>query len=322
MMTQALRIDTHQHHVPDFYVKALETIGVHGSGENPWPKWNLAQSLEVMDRKGIDASVMSISSPGVYFGDAVFAATLARDCNEYSANMVDGHRARIAALGVVPLPDTGAACREAEYALDTLKLDGISLLTHVGSAYLGQPVYDEFFAELNRRKAVVFLHPVRPNLEGLADYDFPTGTVELTTDTTRAVVNMFYHGYPERYPDIRWIISHAGGMLPMVIYRLQNMSKRPEVLSRLPKGVDYYLRQMYFDLAQASVPLIQRALEDIADPTRIIFGSDFPFSQAGERVIDDVLSGIENFDGYDKGRRQQILRDNALALFPRFAVAH
>ncbi len=321
-MTTALRIDTHQHHVPEFYKRALEGIGVHGSGENPWPKWSIEQTIDVLDRNSIAAAVSSISSPGVYFGDVNFATKLARDCNEFSAKMVGDHRSRIAALGVVPLPDTAAACKEAEHALDTLKLDGISLLTHVGKSYLGQPEYDEFFAELNRRKAVVFLHPVRPKQEGLAEYDFPTGTVELPTDTTRAVTNMFFHGYPERFADIRFMISHAGGTLPMVIYRIRNMSKKPAVAKRLPKGVDHYLKQMYFDLAQASVPLIQRALEDIADPSRILFGSDYPFSQVGEKVIDDVLAGIESFDAYDAGRRAMILRDNALALFPRFAAAH
>ncbi len=321
MTTQATRIDTHQHHIPEFYKKALESVGVHGSGENPWAKWSVAQALEVLDRKGIASTVSSISSPGIYFGDVAFATKLARECNEFSAGMVADNPSRFAALGVVPLPDTAAACREAEHALDKLKLDGISLLTHVGKSYLGQPEYDEFFAELNRRKAVVFLHPVRPKHDGLSDYDFPTGTVELTTDTTRAVVNMFYHGYPERFPDIRWMLSHAGGMLPMVIYRIQNMSKRPEVAAKLPKGVDYYLKQMYFDLAQASVPLIMRALEDIADPAKILFGTDYPFSQVGEKVIDDVMAGIEKFDGYDARRREMIFRENALALFPRFAAA-
>ncbi|OFZ97360.1 MAG: hypothetical protein A3H35_20030 [Betaproteobacteria bacterium RIFCSPLOWO2_02_FULL_62_17] len=320
MTSTASRIDTHQHHVPAFYKKALEGIGVHGSGENPWPKWSIEHSMDVLERKGIAAQVSSISSPGVYFGDVNFCVRLSRVCNEFSAQMVADHRSQVAALGVVPLPDTAAACKEAEYALDTLKLDGISLLTHVGKFYLGQPEYDEFFAELNRRKAVVFLHPVRPNQEGLAEYDFPTGTVELPTDTTRAVTNMIYHGYPERFPGIRLLISHAGGTLPMVIYRIRNMSKRPEIAKRLPKGVDYYLKQMYFDLAQASVPLIQRALEDIADPAHILFGSDYPFSQVGEKVIDDVLAGIESFEGYDAKRRAMILRDNALALFPRFAA--
>ena len=191
----------------------------------------------------------------------------------------------------------------------------------MGKSYLGQPEYDEFFAELNKRKAVVFLHPVRPNAEGLAEYDFPTGIVELTTDTTRAITNMFYHGYPERYPVIRFLISHAGGTLPMVIYRIRNMAKKPEIAKRLPKGVDHYLRQMYFDLAQASVPLIQRALEDIADPQKILFGSDYPFSQVGEKVIDDVMQGIESFEGYDERRRDMIFRENALGLFPRFATA-
>ena len=321
MSSTASRIDTHQHHVPEFYKKALEEIGVHGSGENPWPKWSIEQSMEVLDRKGIAAQVSSISSPGVYFGDENFATRLAHDCNEFSAKMVGDHRSRVAALGVVPLPNTAAACREAEYALDTLKLDGISLLTHVGRSYLGQPEYDEFFAELNRRKAVVFLHPLRPDQDGLAEYDFPTGTVELPTDTTRAVTNMIYHGYPERFPDIRFLVSHAGGTLPMVIYRIRNMSKKPEIARRLPRGVDHYLKQMYFDLAQASVPLIQRALEDIADPEKILFGSDYPFSQVGEKVIDDVMEGIEKFDGYDDRRRAMIFRDNALALFPRLAAA-
>lgn len=124
-MTQSPLIDTHQHPIPDYYKRALEKVGIHGSGENPWADWSVSAQLELMDHTGIAAAVNSIASPGVYFGDVEFAVRLARECNEDSARMVSGHPDRFGAFAILPLPDVGAAVREAEYALDTLKLEGV-----------------------------------------------------------------------------------------------------------------------------------------------------------------------------------------------------
>ena len=155
-MTHGPLIDTHQHPIPDYYKRALAKVGIHGSGENPWADWSVSSQLEMMDKNGIAVAINSIASPGVYFGDIEFAARLARECNEDSAHMVADHPNRFGAFAILPLPDVGAAVREAEYALDTLSLEGVCLLTHVGDRHLGQPEENELYAELDRRKAVVF----------------------------------------------------------------------------------------------------------------------------------------------------------------------
>jgi predicted TIM-barrel fold metal-dependent hydrolase len=318
MNETVFRIDTHQHIVPEVYKSALERIGVHGSGNNPWPKWRVSRTLEVMDRQGIAASVTAISSPGVYFGDVPFAVRLARECNEYSAKLLSEHGARFGALAVMPLPDVQAALKELAYALDTLKLDGISLLTHVGESYLGQPGFEEFYAELDRRHAVVFVHPVRPPSQGMPKYGFPDAVVELNTDTTRAIANVLYQGIPERFPGIRFIFSHAGGTVPMLLYRLRNMLTLPAVAERMPKGLDAYLKKFYYDVAQSCTPTALRALQDIADPSRILLGSDYPLQRFAEGAIADVIRGLASYGQFDAAQRRRVERDNALALFPRF----
>ena len=315
-----MRIDVHQHIVPEFYKAALAKVGVHGGGDNPWPKWTLEQAVEVLDRHGLRA-VTSISSPGTFFGDPGFAAFLCRKLNDYAARLIADYPGKMGVMAVVPLPDVANALKELEYALDTLKLDGVNLLTHVGNAYLGQPDFNELYAELDRRKAVVFVHPVRPSLEGLCEYAFPDGQVELTSDTNRAITNLLFHGVPERFPNIRWIMPHAGGTMPMNIYRLRNMQRVPAVKERLPRPMEHYLRSFWYDIAQAVLPPTLRIIQDIAGPDRLLFGTDYPYSARGEAVISDAIEGVEQFEGFDEAARRRIDRENALELFPRFAAS-
>ena len=132
-------IDVHQHVIPDIYKSELARVGVLGSGENPWPAWSVARQLELMDELGIDAVLMSIASPGAYFGDVEFTKRLVKTCNEVMAQMVADHPGKFGAMGFVSLPDVEAACRDVEHALDVLKIDGINLQTHTGHRYLGHP---------------------------------------------------------------------------------------------------------------------------------------------------------------------------------------
>ena len=155
-------IDVHQHVIPKVYKDALARIGVLGSGENPWPAWSLERQLELMDELGIGATLISIASPGAYFGDIEFTRPLVKACNEAMQQIVSGNPGKFGAMGFVSLPDDEAACRDVEYALDVLKLDGINLQTHAGHRYLGHPEENELYAELDRRRAVVFVHPQRP----------------------------------------------------------------------------------------------------------------------------------------------------------------
>jgi 6-methylsalicylate decarboxylase len=321
-VTHGPLIDTHQHPIPDYYKRALEKVGIHGSGENPWADWSVSEQLELMDQSGIAASVNSIASPGVWFGELDFAVRLARECNEDSARMVADHPDRFGAFAILPLPDVGAAIREAEYALDTLKLEGICLLTHVDGRHLGQPEEDELYAELDRRNAVVFIHPLRNQATNMPVYNYPSGMTELVLDTTRAVHNLLWNGVFGKFPNIRWIMPHGGGTVPFLVYRMSAMNNRPKVAEHLTDGnVAKTLRGLYYDVAEICAPAPLKCLMEIAEPSRILFGSDFPFSRhrTPVRDVETMITAFEAFDGWDAPTRRGIESRNALKLFPRLA---
>jgi predicted TIM-barrel fold metal-dependent hydrolase len=317
-------IDTHQHPVPDHYKRALATAGVMGSGENPWPEWSLTAQLELMDETGMTAVINSVASPGAYFGDLDFAIRVARECNEGAAKTIADRPHRFGAFALLPLPDVEAAIREAEYALDTLKLDGICLLSHVGPRHLGAPEEDELYAELDRRQAVVFVHPLRNQARGLPAYAYPAGMTELVLDTTRAITNLLWNGTFGKFPNIRWIMPHGGGTIPFLVYRLGAMDKKPKIRQQLPGGsVAGALRGLYYDVAEIVAPAPLRCLMQITDPSHLLFGSDFPFSRHRSPAQDvrDTIAAFEAFDGWDDVTRRGIEHDNALRLFPRLAQA-
>jgi predicted TIM-barrel fold metal-dependent hydrolase len=317
-------IDVHQHPIPELYKRALASVGVHGSGENPWADWSESSQLELMDQTGIAVAINSIASPGVYFGDFDFAIRLARECNEDSARMVGRHPDRFGAFAILPLPHVEGAIREAAYALDVLKLDGICLLTHVADRHLGQTDDDELFAELNRRKAVVFVHPMRNQATNMPAYSYPSGMTELVLDTTRAIHNLLWNGTFARYPNIKWIMPHGGGTIPFLVYRMSAMNNKPNPEKRLPGGtVSSALRALYYDVAEVCAPGPLKCLMEVTEPSHIVFGSDFPFSRH-RNPADDVkatVAGFEAFDGWAAQTRAAVESGNALALFPRFASA-
>jgi predicted TIM-barrel fold metal-dependent hydrolase len=312
-------IDVHQHVIPDIYKSELARVGVLGSGENPWPTWSVARQLELMGELGIDAVLMSIASPGAYFGDVEFTKKLVKTCNEVMAQMVSDRPGKFGAMGFVSLPDVEAACRDVEYALDTLKIDGINLQTHTGRRYLGHPEENELYAELDRRCAVVFVHPQRPSAQNMPQYAFPAGYTELTFDTTRAITNMLYTGILAKYPNIRWIMPHMGGVTPFLLFRLCGLDDDPKVRERIPDGVAAYLRRLYYDVAQSPSPLALRALLEVADPSRIMFGTDYPSARNVEKVMRDTVTAVRTFDGFDDALRRKITAGNAQAILPRFA---
>src|SRR5215467_13524935 len=208
------RIDIHHHILPAFYRTVLSDLGITVSGGRPIPEWDLENTLALMDRHAIATAITSISEPGIYFGDETFAKDLARRCNEFSAQLIHDYPQRFGAFAILPLPDIDAALRELEYALDTLKLDGVVLLSSVDGRYLGDPLFDELFSELNRRKAVVFLHPTVPAINSALKLDLPPFLIEFVFDTTRAVTNLLYSGTLDRCPEIHFIVAHAGGTVP------------------------------------------------------------------------------------------------------------
>ena len=221
------RIDVHHHIVPPEYLEALRGIGVEKSGGARFPDWSPETTLEVMDQNGIATAMTSISAPGIYFGDDAFTRDLARRCNEIAAGLVSDHPGRFGAFAALPLPDVDAALQELEYALDTLGLDGVALMTSVGRKYLGDSSFDPLFEELNRRKAVVYTHPNVPPGSDVPELTWPAHIIEFMFDTTRAATNMVLNGTLERYQDLTLILSHAGGAIPYLAGRIAFADRVP-----------------------------------------------------------------------------------------------
>lgn len=313
MSEDPYRIDVHQHILPPDYLSALARLGITSSGGRPLPEWDIQNTLSLMDRHAIATAITSISEPGIYFGDVTFARDIARRCNEFSAQLIHEYPQRFGAFAILPLPDVNAALRELEYALDTLKLDGVVLLSSVDGRYPGDPLFDELFTELNRRKAVIFLHPTVPAINSELKLDLPPFLIEFVFDTTRAVTNLIYSGTLERCPDIRFIVAHAGGTVPYLAYRI---SMGQITLPGVPQGVMTYLKQFYYDTALSANPGALRSLQELVDASHILFGSDYPF--APEAMAGFTVQGIQNYEGFDEHSRNAIERESTLWLFPRF----
>jgi 6-methylsalicylate decarboxylase len=310
------RIDVHHHILPSEYVNALAGVGVTTVGRVHFPKWSVETTLGLMDRQGIATALTSFSAPGVYFGDRAFAKDLARRCNEISARLVSDHPRRFGAFAVLPLPDVDAALREAEYALDTLKFDGVVLLASVGDQYQGDAEFDPVYAELHRRRAVAFIHPNVPPGYTAPKLTLPAPLIDFIFDTTRAVTNLLYSGTLEKYPDISFILSHAGGAVPYLAWRIALFSgMQPGLGDRAPQGAIAYLKRLYYDTALSAVPYALRSLQELVDPSHILFGSDWPF--APEPITDATVKGLQAYDGFSEQDRAAIERGNALRLFPR-----
>lgn len=314
------RIDTHQHAVIEAYTKPLAEAGVGGSGERSWPDWSIESTLELMDETGIAASVLTIASPGTYFGDIDFTKNLVPSCNDALAQLVSDYSTRFGALGLVSLPDAAQAAKDVEYALDVLGLDGIGLVSHYGDYYLGDPAFDEFYAALDEREAVAFFHPVRPKSPGPDVLHYSTGTTELEFDSTRAIVNMLATGCLEKFPNIKWYMPHGGGMMPFLLYRICRFDGMPQYADKVPQGVRSYIKRLYYDVAQSIDPPALNGLMAIADPDRVLFGTDYPFAQDPALVLKETIAGVTDYNGFDAALRRKIEWDNAVALFPKLAA--
>jgi predicted TIM-barrel fold metal-dependent hydrolase len=330
MTQEAFRIDVHHHIVPPEYVAALTSLGIKGGGGVDFPPWNPQSSLNMMDRQGIATAILSLPTLDDYLGDHALARDLARRYNDYCANLVYRYPQRFGAFATLPLPDVNAALLELEYALDTLHLDGVILMSSYEGRYLGDPAFEPVFTELNRRKAVVFVHPTVPPNDRVSPLPLPVGTLEFVFDTTRAVVNLAARGTLGRCPDLRIILAHAGGTVPYLAERIagaismvdregrpltiQGIEEVQQILGEM-QSITASLQRLYYDTALSASPYIFRALQELVTPAHVLFGSDYPW--ANEMIAAFTLRGIENDDGFDDQMRRTIERENALALFPR-----
>lgn len=313
------RIDVHHHLVPPPFARAFAARGLTKVAGAPLPEWTPERSLSLMDSTAIATAILSLSAPGVHFGSDDEASQLARACNEYAAELCERHAGRFGSFAVLPMPNAERAAREAAHALDVLNADGVVLLGSTRGVFLGDPALDELMTELDRRAAVVFVHP---NLHATSEslpLSAPGFFVEFLCDTTRAATNLIFNGALERFPRIRFILAHAGGFLPYIAWRLSLGNLIPEIADRAPAGVLEYVRRFYFDTALSPSPFAMATLTRLVDPSHILFGSDFPF--APEAVTAMETRALDEMIEWSPQMKRGVARDHPLALFPRFATA-
>lgn len=305
------RIDMHHHFAPPAWVADVKGRPLLQPANT---RWTPEQSIEDMDRGGVAAAVVSITNPGLWFGDSVQSRRLARACNEYGARLVSDHPTRFGLFAALPLPDVDAALMEIAHACDTLKTDGIAMFTSYGDKWLGNPEFRPVMEELNRRRAVVAVHPTAADCCRNLAYapGVGPGSIEYGTDTTRAIIGVAFSGDAVRFPDIRFIWSHAGGTVPFLAGRIEGAASGAK--EALPNGFAAELRKFYYDLAGASNKGALASLLQVVAPTQILFGTDFPPGGTSAAVAKALVEvGL-----FSENDLRAIDRGNAVRLLPRF----
>ncbi|MFQ6398721.1 amidohydrolase family protein [Nocardia sp. KC 131] len=311
-MTPA-RIDVHQHIVPSDYADWLRSKGVEAPGGRALPDWSPESALALMDRHLIATAILSLSTPGTHFGDDAQAREWARRVNETGAELVRDRPERFGLFATVPLPDVDGSVREIAYAFDELNADGVVLLANSRGTYLGDPSFDPVMAELDRRAAVVFVHP--SDLPGPAVDGIPPFAADFLLDTTRAATNLVLRGVPRRYPNIRFILSHAGGFVPYASHRIAVAITATTGQNPLDALED--LSGFYFDTALSGSPAALPSLLAFARPGHVLFGTDWPF--APDPGVAYFTGQLDTYPGIDGAARAAIDQDSALSLFPRLS---
>jgi predicted TIM-barrel fold metal-dependent hydrolase len=313
-------IDTHHHIYPPRYTTANLQRIIDDSGALPgtaYTNWSPRVALEQMDKAGVRSAVVSMTSPGIWWDNGEQGRVWARDCNEFGAQMGRDFPGRFGMFAAIPLPDTEGSMREIAYALDTLKLDGIGLLTSYAGKPLGDPSFAAVFDEFNRRKVALFVHPTMSccgmNIPGVNP-----PAIDFSTDTTRTLASLAYSGTFARCPDIRFIFSHGGGTMPMIVQRVAAAIRNftPEQRAKiLPDGLAAELKRHHYDIASVAMnPGGMAAVFKLIPVNRLLYGSDAPFGST--TVIAEALSQFE----LAPADITAIRRENALRLFPRFTT--
>jgi len=278
-------IDVHHHYVSPGFVATL-TAKNPGTNIDRFKGDTPEMHLAEMDKAGV-ATAMLAQYSGFWFGDVNQARHDARELNEWAiAKMVDPHRGRFGLFASLTMPDVESTLREIEYAFDTLKADGVSIITSYDDKWLGDKSFEPVFEELNRRNAVVFTHPLEPAccknpLKGMG-----AQTLEYPTDTTRTILSLLISNAGTKYPNVKFIFSHAGGTLVSIAQRVfgnqvtaDSLAKPAEANSKL-----YQARHFYYDTAGSANPVQLQSLKLLIPPSQILFGTDYPFGNLGTTV--------------------------------------
>jgi predicted TIM-barrel fold metal-dependent hydrolase len=304
------RIDVHHHFLQPSY--AAEFVK---RGGPPPMKWSAAASLEDMDRSGIACSITSIWQVGALFRDVDSGRRLSRESNEFATTLARDYPGRFGTFATIPLTDTDGALKEIAYACDVLKVEGVHLLTSYNGRYLGDKGFWPVMEELDRRRAVVYTHPLSAQCCANVLPGIPDATLELPADTTRTIASVLFSGTASRFPNIRWIWSHSGGTTPFMLSRfIYEEKRRKDSKTVLPNGVAFELAKFNYDMAQGNHNGALYALGRIAPVSQYVYGTDFPY-----RSGDEVNKGIADYP-FTAAERIAIERGNALKLMPSLAA--
>ncbi|PSN69641.1 2-amino-3-carboxymuconate-6-semialdehyde decarboxylase [Corynespora cassiicola Philippines] len=318
------KIDTHHHIVPDFYAKAVADAGGDPSGW-PTPGWSPETSISIMSRLGIQTAIVSVTAPGATILEGQASYDLARNLNNYAASLRDSHPSRFGFfVNLANILDTEAALEEIAYGFDTLKADGVILFTRYGDGhtYLGNPAIEPVWEELNRRKAVVFVHPTHPADLGRVNSHMPQPLIDYPHETTRTAFDMITSGTRTKYPNCSVILSHAGGTLPWIFSRVvEPMKRTPDAENQQTFGTTATkaladFRSFHYDLALSATSWNLRTIFELIPEDHITFGSDFPYTRNGS--YPQFLDNLETYNMTDD-LRDKVNFGNAVALFPRLA---
>jgi len=299
-------IDVH-HHAFSPSMRAALFAKLHDAGAEYLPEWDIQSDREAMQRLGIRGALLSLPGSGT--------PEQVRQFNTFLAEVSREDPQHYGFLANLPYGDSEAALREIAYVLDTLKGDGFALLSNYQGIYLSDERMDAILAELHRRATVVFVHPGIPAGDNLPLFGRDVSVYEFPFDTTRAIMDLIYTEKLRRYPNVRWILAHAGGTIPYLAYRL-SIAREWGGITQTPEDVLASLRTLYYDLALSTAPAVFQALQELAGPSHVLFGTDFPMRP--EKGIALSLEQFSSSSGFQASEQRLMAAETAQALFPRF----
>ena len=279
--TKTPLVDVHAHFVTESYINAARAGGhEHPDGMAGWPTWSAQENLRLMDQWGVDRAILSISSPGVHFGEDQAARALAKEVNDAGAAIRATHPDRFGHFASLPFPDVQGSLDELDRALDELGSDGVSIETNAHGQYLGDESYSPLYDELNRRRAIVFVHPTSPQCAQQISLNRPRPMLEFIFDSTRTVSDLVLTGSLQRWPDINWVFTHGGGTLPLLAERIELFRTVFSEGGTEQPSVPEQLSKLWFDIAGTPFPHQVPALVAAFGSERILYGSDYCWTPA------------------------------------------
>jgi 6-methylsalicylate decarboxylase len=309
-------IDTHHHFYPPEYQKAWfdwedKRNIPHFSQQEGWTR---DKAVTDMDRAGVRAAMLSLAStPGVWFDLALpEILKMVRTANDYGAQMVKDYPGRFGLFATLPMVDVDSTLKEIAYVFDVLKADGVGLQTNYGDKWPGDAAYKPIFDELNRRKALVYFHPLVATCCGRLSVGTFPAVIEVPHDTTRAVVSLLLSGSLARYRDIKWLFSHAGGTIPMLAGRINYFHRNAKNIADVaPNGIEAELKRLYYDTANATHPASMAALLKLVPASQVVYGSDYPYV-----AMDTQVKALEE-QGLERSVVEAIEFQNAQRMMPK-----